>query len=482
MSLELNKIEQFLAEYTKYTPLRMNCEALRLGPVIEGRIPCAVRLFAPQNVHQTPTHFILLCDVSESMLDNNKLVNIKRCAELVVGLLSTKDSMSLITFGESATLHFKRMEANETNKATMCSVLRGLHCDGCTNLSAGLGYVREVCEDSVHKTGLLILTDGYANRGIYEPEGLCRIVQGIRRDFENLSVHCVAYGTNHNTELLRAVAEDSQGSYAIVNTIEDTASAFGDTLGGLMSCVMQNTEILVPAGSIVHGPLKTRIENSVCKVELGDVYAGTNPLILVDIPEAEIQRIECINVKGMELPDLRVWRTTPILTESEGRQIDIELVKLRYMCTDILKTIMKWGELTTSDINVLETRLDTFIICLNDEDYNGNPVADLLRGEIPILRDTLARARVNRLHTDDGVILSQRIATIGLGRGLSTPRAPSGRRHQSAQDWNAYNDLEDPDVASPSDIGSTTSGFQNSMQLHLSQVLRAASQQPTIDQ
>jgi hypothetical protein len=471
----------------------MNCEALILGSAVQGHVPCAIRLLAPQSVNQVPTHFILLCDVSDSMSDDRKLENIKTCTELVVGLLTTQDSMSLITFGDSATLHFKHLEANETNKATMCSILRGLRPDGCTNLSAGLGYVREVCQGSTQKTGLLILTDGHANRGVYETNGLCRIVQGLRDDFPTLSVHCVAYGTMHNADLLRTIAEDSQGSYAIVNTIEDTATAFGDTLGGLMSCVMQNTTVSIPANSVVHGTQKTQTNGNSCQIRLGDVYAGTKPLVLVDIPEEDIQRAECITVKGMVLPDLLPWSGIPILQEADGRQIDIELVKLRYMCTDILKKCMQWRELSAAEQEHLEAQLNIFIEKVGDEAYTGNPVAELLRGEVANLRSMLAMARRSHLDVDERAYVSQRIATLGLGRGMSTPMAPRVRR-QHARGWSvrgssAHTGVEDPDQTALSDSESVDSfplapqpsGFQNSMQTHLSQVLRAASQQPRSD-
>jgi hypothetical protein len=406
------------------------------------------------------------------MNDDHKLDNIKRCAELVVGLLNAQDSMSLITFGDAATVHFKHMAATETNKAVMCSILRGLRCDGCTNLSAGLGYVREVCEESAQKSGLLLLTDGHANRGVYDPDSLCRIVQSLRSDFETLSVHCVAYGTNHNAELLRSVAEDSQGSYAIVNTVEDAATAFGDTLGGLMSCAAQNTTVCVPAGSIVHGPQKVRNEDGGCFVDLGDVYAGTTPLILVDIPEAAAGGAECISVRGMLLPELQMWRVCPILVEAEGRQIDIELVKLRYVCADLLADIMKWRGLTNVERVELEAHLAAFIAKLGDEAYAGNPVADILRREVPVLQETLERAQRGCLHIDDNVIVNQHIASIGLGRGFSTPRAPrapraAGRR---AQVWS---EAEDPDETS---VLESAHGFQNALQSHISQMLRAASQ------
>ena len=84
---------------------RMNAEVLEL-PTVAAASPehvlCAVRLRAPENVERVPTHFILLLDVSSSMEDDNKLENCKKCVSLILNVLSERDLLTLITFGDSA--------------------------------------------------------------------------------------------------------------------------------------------------------------------------------------------------------------------------------------------------------------------------------------------------------------------------------------------------------------------------------------------
>jgi Ca-activated chloride channel family protein len=188
----------------------MECDFLTLKPIEANTslIPCALRLKAPDTVDRIPTHIILLLDVSESMMTDNKLENVKVCSELILNFLTDQDHVSLITFGEKATLHLKRVVADSLHKDSIKNVIKNLYCDGCTNLSAGLGYVREVCAGETQKTGLLILTDGHANRGIHIPEDLRNLVKSIKSSNTNLSIHCVAYGTDHNSDLIKSVAED----------------------------------------------------------------------------------------------------------------------------------------------------------------------------------------------------------------------------------------------------------------------------------
>lgn len=135
----------------------MNCEFLTFPPSSDASVRAAIRITAPETVTRIPTHFILLIDVSESMLDERKLENVKRCSSLLLNFLKEDDTISLISFGEDAKLHLNHVSADEGNKATIKQAIQNLQCSGCTNLSAGLGYVRTVCEGQSQKTGLLLL-------------------------------------------------------------------------------------------------------------------------------------------------------------------------------------------------------------------------------------------------------------------------------------------------------------------------------------
>ena len=172
----------------------MESDFLVLYSSEETTVSCAIRIKAPENVTRVPTHSILLIDVSESMIDDNKLVNVKKCAGSIVNFLNDSDTVSLITFGESAEVHLKQVPADQVHKDTIRGRIDALQVNGCTNLSAGLGLIQEVCEGSTQKSGLLLLTDGHANRGVSDPNTLREIVSTIHGRMEALSIHCVGYG------------------------------------------------------------------------------------------------------------------------------------------------------------------------------------------------------------------------------------------------------------------------------------------------
>jgi hypothetical protein len=447
----------------------MDCNFMALESfserITDYLVPCAIRLKAPDIGERVPTHFILLLDVSDSMKSDNKLENVKRCTENVLQILTEKDRISLITFGYDATLHLNRVIADEAHKVSMRDVIKGLDCNGCTNLSAGLVLVRQICQGEEMKTGLLVLTDGHANMGVHEPNALRKIFQNLSENISVLSINCIAYGSDHNADLLKNIAEDSQGTYTIVNTIEDTAMAFGDTLGGLLSCASQNNTVTLPKASKVYGYYKCETKDDVKIVKLGDIYSGTSPLLLADIPAGQLRNnTDCVIVKGTKLPEFTEFIINPKVTLEPNRQIDIEATKLRYKCTEILNDLKNWGTLDTSEKLVLEARIKLFETLLNDTFYNDNVLISLLKSEVNVMKDTLKRCKEGNMNNFDNVMVSQHITTLGLGRGFSSPMPVNRRRR--------HNTLEEPDE-NPTVI---TSAFQNTMQSQISELLRTSSQ------
>ena len=209
-----------------------------------------------------------------------------------------------------------------------------------------------------------------------------------------------------------------------------------------MSCAYQNVVVQVPSGSIVHGPYK--ITNNT--VRIGDVYAGTKPMILLDMPSLDV------TVRGMTLPDLESWTVTPTVVALQGRDKDIELTKLRYTCTHILTRIRN-GERDLSRV------VDDFENILKDEFFTGHPVANLLKAEVETLRSLIQNTQNGHLDHHATVLAAQLQTTISTARGFSS--AGGGRRHRSGS---AH---EDPSEA-----------FQNDAQTVMASLMRSASQQP----
>jgi hypothetical protein len=424
--------------------------------------------------------------------------NVKRCLDAMLACLSADDMLSIITFESSSTIHLQCMTVSEAHKAHIQSIIGAISPQDMTNLSAGLGNVRAVLATAPPqlKTGIILLTDGHINQGITESAPIKAIIQDIIQSRAGLSFHCVGYGTDHNDVLLKDIALETQGSYNIVNTLEDVATAFGDTLGGLMSCVAQNVEARLPADAVVRGPFKTRVRTDGITVPLGDLYAGTERIILYSASSTNHAQVH-----AMVLPLLTPVAQTLEAVPTTERSIDIELTAHRYTCTDILRRIQ---EARAAD-PALNAAVQAYKDAIVDSAYDSSPITAQLRAEVAVMERGLLRLSSPFVGVnEDSAVLSQHISYYGLGRGFSTPsrpprptnapwapargqaRATGGFPFRSTrgnspsdpvENGEYMEDVEEENPATPTASVSPTTLFQNSAQRMVSATMRTVSSQ-----
>jgi Skp family chaperone for outer membrane proteins len=403
----------------------------------DGPASYVARIKAPPATGRISAHYVLLIDNSGSMETDRKLENVKKCIGGMLDCLTADDYISIITFESHSVVWAKAVQLTAANKEYVASILEKIHPLNMTNLSAGLGNVQAVIQAGpAVKTGVLLLTDGNVNVGIKDQAQLKTIIRGIQDNCPGLTIQCVGYGTDHNAAFLKEVAVETSGSYNIVNTIEDVGTAYGDALGGIMSCVAQNVEVVLPEGAVVHGPYKSDITGA---VHIGDIYADTEKYIIFECSNANVTA----TLNAMLLPNLTPYSATKQATHATERSIDIELCRHRYTCAAILQQIANHKP---EEKNAIRAKIEAFKAAIQDTAYNGNSHAAQLRAEVVVLEETLESQS-----QEDAAVINQHISYYGLGRGFTSPLS---RNRESTE--------EDPQ---------NRSLFQNTTQRNISNTL-----------
>ena len=414
-------------------------------------VPCALQLVIPEQSQRVPTHFIIIIDVSDSMIDSNKLENVKHSASLVLHFLSASDKMSIITFGDNSTIHCNSIVCSSENKGLIQSVIAGIQADGCTNLSAGLlsiNSILNVNESDSRKTGVILLTDGLANTGVRSSPGLLALLDTIHVKHPHLSFQFVGYGMDHNSELLKAMAENTRGSYSIVESKEGAATVIGDSLGSLFSCVGQLVTIQCPPNSTVHGPYTIRRDNTIV---IGDIYQGSDTVVLIDIPKGTSVPI-VMEVTGTALPTLNTFKIGCPLKDwdpnavDESFQISVGLTKLRYKCSNLFKEIQTITVHSPPDSKrAIKTAIQSFKEAIHRTAYDGNLVAMTLREECKSLEEAFNMISNTYINTGDIFSrLRQHETFIGLGRGTTMPITSQSPNAMVDEDSNPMSYLRSP--------------------------------------
>lgn len=446
---------------SSYTQFESNPNTLRKGGLIlRGRTRST----------RQPVHMILLVDTSGSMDNENKLASVQRSIQLMVTLLSAEDRISLVTFADDSRIVLSQVIPTPEERAAITYRVNSLTSNGSTNMSAGLLDVRSLVEQasSGRKQGVILLTDGHANVGVHSEEGLLGIVQRIQTESPGVSVTTVAYGVDHNADMLTAIAKAGGGAYNVVKDLEDVASVFGDILGGLVSVSAQKVEIQLPPGAEAHTNYHyTRDPNGTTNIYIGDVYADAELCVFFSNAPGN----GAIRVKGIDMTTLDQIDSVvePIILDSPVN-IPLPLVVADYSLktSDLLKKVSR------SATTGLRDEIEVLIINIEEDDrIREHPLK-------PMLLEDLRRAfelavQGGNLTQIDTVEVAQHSAFLSMARGLRTtigstpnrqpaalPRSPLRRRN--AVPHNVHPNLN------------VTSPFANRLQAQYSQAMTAMSQ------
>lgn len=358
-----------------------------------------VKLTGAKINQRTPTHTIVLLDTSGSMNENNKLNNVKRSLLYLVKYLQPTDILSLVTFNTRSTVKINARMTQE-NLEMFQYMITNLSADGGTNLSAGLFNVKEIIESSDTpqlKAGLIILTDGHTNEGITHSSNIIDIINDLKHVQPNLSIATIAYGDDHNVELLRDIGLLGGGSYNVVNDQDTVAVTFGEIFGGLISCVVQNIVLEYPSSWRCLNMFPSATRGDTTYLEIGDLYSESELTILFkqsDSREVVLKGVNAQNYKRFVIP----VQWSSITTES------MESYKVSYIQARVAACLV-----STAPHAYIRSECLELSRYLQDPTLQYHPLVKVLQNEVQhIIND-----EINDLER------TQHSAYFTTGRGIS---------------------------------------------------------------
>lgn len=375
----------------------------------------AVVLKGAPSVLRQAVHLIFLIDISDSMADG-KLDNVKQSVQHLLPLLTPNDMVSVIAFGDTSTLVAKCVHTTADGQARLLDRVNRLTTMGCTNMSAGLLDVMELMRNDPdasgspgHKHGILLLTDGHANRGKFKPDELMTIIAHLLTQNPNLSLTTVGYGRDHNTSLLKDSATTGGGSYNVVYSLENVATVFGEVLGGLTTVVAQNVKVILPPNSQPQTAYSvTTLPDETVEVKVGDIYAENEIIVLYSPPTPTASNVK---VTGVDMTDLSPIEEVISLKPAETPvPKSIELASFRFQVTELLKDALKHPR--PDDLDV---RANLLLQELRGLPYAGENIIQMMIDDVESVQEVAEAGSASLLQSAS---IAQHAAYMGLGRGL----------------------------------------------------------------
>lgn len=184
-------------------------------------------------------------DTSGSMADGNRLELVKQSLRLLVRSLSPQDSVAVVAFSTDARVVLPPTRARDDER--ILASIDELQPDNTTNVEAGLRLGYGLARESLVEGGInrvVLASDGVANVGLTDSAS---ILGEIRHDSE-AGIQLVSVGVgmgNYNDALLEQLADQGDGFYAYVNTLDEARTLFVEDLTGTLPTVALDARVQV---------------------------------------------------------------------------------------------------------------------------------------------------------------------------------------------------------------------------------------------
>lgn len=240
---------------------------------------------------------VCVLDVSGSMA-GQKIEELKKAVRYVISNeVGPQDRLSIVSFNSVASrcLHLAAMGPAGKDEAT-AQTLR-LTAGGGTSIAAGLHMGLEVMEQRRQRnkvSAILLLTDGQDSSAYSALPGLLNRARTL-----GCAVYAFGFGADHDSTMLRQIAEQAQTPYTFIESEDTVREAFAGVVGGLSSIVAQSVELQITCNvglAQVHTPFEVRRQAAAAAaaaaavntfesvtVVIPDVFAGERRDVLLEL-------------------------------------------------------------------------------------------------------------------------------------------------------------------------------------------------------
>mmetsp|Transcript_12186 Transcript_12186/g.14172 ORF Transcript_12186/g.14172 Transcript_12186/m.14172 type:complete len:510 (-) Transcript_12186:183-1712(-) len=328
---------------------------------------------------RAPVDIVVALDVSGSM-NGSKLDLCKSTLSQLLRELSSSDRFGLVTFGSDVQVDIPSRKLTAMNKENALSKIKRLKTRGCTNLSGGIGMAAQELHsiEAPHEVrAVLLLTDGLANEGVSDKEGIVNLTKGClvsnNETSSFIAIHCFGYGSDHDKDILREISQATQGgTYYYIGNDSDVSSAFGDALGGILSVVAQNACISlkispeaaangVSISTVKHDKATGNPDGSY-SIAVGDVYAEESKDVFFEVslskefnnapvPHviASVSYLDTINKKLFQSDNIVGSITRPLGKEVSPTNHHVLLQSIRIQTTEVIAEAERLAESSQLD-------------------------------------------------------------------------------------------------------------------------------------
>ena len=195
--------------------------------------------------NRKPAVLTFVVDTSGSMEEAGKLDMVRQALNRLVDALRPDDRVGIVTYSDTAELRLESTPVEQDDQIR--AVIDELVPQQSTNADAGLRLGYEQARASLDENAInrvVLLSDGVANVDDTDPTSLAAGIQEAAGDGIQLVTVGVGMGT-YNDVLMEQLADDGDGFYAYVDSLQEAERLFVQDLTGTLQVVARDAKVQV---------------------------------------------------------------------------------------------------------------------------------------------------------------------------------------------------------------------------------------------
>ncbi|HKG67459.1 MAG TPA: von Willebrand factor type A domain-containing protein [Segetibacter sp.] len=250
------------------------------------------------NLDKTPSaNLVFLIDVSGSMDTDNRLPLLKSAFKLLVENLRSKDLVSIVTYGDNATVVLEPTHGDDKQK--IIEAIEGLIPAGATAGTSAIRIAYKVARNNFIQNGnnrVILATDGDFNIGQTSEEDLENIISQERKT--GIYLTCLGVGIgNYKDSKLEALANKGNGNFAYLDNekeaekvlVEEFAQTLYSVADNVYLNITFNPNFIKEYRLIGFDNKKNAVADTNMALEGGEIGSGHSLLAAFEIIPADSQ-------------------------------------------------------------------------------------------------------------------------------------------------------------------------------------------------
>lgn len=296
---------------------------------------------APEDESRKPVALQGVIDCSGSM-GGDKIEKVRKTLTVLVDHLTDQDYLGLTAYSNSVWEICPITKCDKNGKDLIKKRIREeVRSTSMTNMAGGFleGVQALQSKDFGDKylQRVLLLTDGLANVGIIDHQGLVDLVKKYCDKNSHITLSTFGYGSgdenivDFNPEVLTSMAKVGRGNYHHISSPDKVPGALGSEIGGLLSCVAQNIKLSLRLNDGVNiidvlNDYDVKTEDKITTINVDDIYAQEERNIVIKLSVPKMSKSVARPVKVLDV-EVKYFNTINSDSESIKEPIKLNFVK-----------------------------------------------------------------------------------------------------------------------------------------------------------